>query len=66
MHSKLIDDSFKLAAAEQLSYVEALSTIRYLAKETDSVAWHAALSNFGCFFDRCNADQAFSFKVIRY
>lgn len=66
LHLKLVADSLYLAAVNQLSYDEALSTIQYLANETDPVPWSSAFSNFYHILTRCNADQAVLFKVNRF
>ncbi|NXA05031.1 AMPN Aminopeptidase, partial [Sapayoa aenigma] len=53
--AQIIDDAFNLARAKYVNVTLALSTTRFLSKETEYMPWEAALSNlqyFQLMFDR--------------
>ncbi|XP_069384059.1 aminopeptidase N-like isoform X2 [Paralichthys olivaceus] len=48
--AQLVDDAFNLARAKIIPTVRALSTTRYLNKETDYMPWDSALGNLNFFY----------------
>ncbi|NWV49442.1 AMPN Aminopeptidase, partial [Daphoenositta chrysoptera] len=61
--AQIIDDAFNLARAKYVNVTLALSTTRFLSRETEYMPWQAALSNlqyFQLMFDRSEVFGAMS------
>ncbi|NXI05127.1 AMPN Aminopeptidase, partial [Pachycephala philippinensis] len=65
--AQIIDDAFNLARAKYVNVTVALSTTRFLRKETEYMPWQAALSNlqyFQLMFDRSEVFGAMSRYMV--